>query len=116
MYWPSRVYLAQSTILCLQPELHGVLPVVHNSFTLLHRDAVEWPDMLKQAVAVCNSLTLMTRTQVVGDLAEKAAFKTVEARFVVSTACSLSHTFPLNSPIARRMASTAEQPPFWTKH
>ena len=70
----------------LQPELHGILPVEHGNFQSLQRDAVAWPKMLKKAVAVCNALTLVKKNEVVGDLAEKAAFKRLEARFLVSSA------------------------------
>ena len=46
--------------------------------------AMRWPNRLKQALAVCNSLTLIGRNQLVGDDADKQAFKPVEARFLVS--------------------------------
>ncbi len=46
--------------------------------------AMRWPNRLKQALAVCNSLTLIGRNQLVGDDADKQAFKAVEARFLVS--------------------------------
>ena len=46
--------------------------------------AMHWPNRLKQALAVCNSLTLIGRNQLVGDDADKQAFKAVEARFLVS--------------------------------
>ena len=45
---------------------------------------MRWPNCLKQALAVCNSLTLIGRNQLVGDDADKQAFKAVEARFLVS--------------------------------
>ena len=61
-----------------------MLPVEHGKFAPLQQMAMRWPRRLKQAVAVCNSLTLTTRSQVVGDLADKQAFKAVEARFLVS--------------------------------
>ena len=51
----------------------------------LQRLSVRWPPRLKQAAAVCNSLNLIGRNQVVGDLADKQAFKAVEARFQVSS-------------------------------
>ena len=70
----------------LQPELHGMLPVEGGAFTGLQQTATRWPEQLKTAVAVCNSLTLVNKTQVVGDLADKQAFTAVEARFLV---CSL---------------------------
>ena len=68
----------------LQPELYGMLPVEGGQFTGLQRSAARWPDSLKQAAAMCTSLTLVNKRQVVGDLADKQAFKAVEARFLVS--------------------------------
>lgn len=68
----------------MQPELHGLVPVEQGSYTGLHSMAMGWPDRLKQALAVCNSLTLIGRNQLVGDDADKQAFKAVEARFLVS--------------------------------
>ena len=61
-----------------------MLPVEEGKFTGLQQSAVRWPDSLKQAAAVCTSLTLLNKQQVVGDLADQQAFKSVEARFVVS--------------------------------
>ena len=68
----------------MQPELHGMLPVEEGQFLGLQCMAMRWPNRLKQAAAVCNSLTLINRSQVVGDAADKQAFTAVEARFVVS--------------------------------
>ena len=68
---------------CVQPELHGMVPVEGGQFGGLQRMATRWPNRLKQAAAVCNSLTLINRKQVVGDAADKQAFKAVEAQFVV---------------------------------
>lgn len=68
----------------VQPELYGMLPVEDGKFTAMQRMAVRWPNRLKQAAAVCNSLTFINKHQVVGDAADKQAFKAVEARFVVS--------------------------------
>lgn len=70
-------------MLWLQPELHGMLPVEGGQFTGLQQSATHWPDSLKQAAALCNSLTPVGKNQVVGDLADKQAFKAVEARFLV---------------------------------
>ena len=69
--------------MCVQPELHGMVPVEGGQFGGLQRMAMRWPNRLKQAAAVCNSLTLINRKQVVGDAADKQAFKAVEAQFVV---------------------------------
>ncbi|DBA95269.1 TPA: hypothetical protein ACH3X3_013163 [Trebouxia sp. C0006] len=51
--------------------------------------AMRWPNRLKQAAAVCNSLTLINKSQVVGDVADKQAFKAVEARYVERNLVSL---------------------------
>ncbi len=61
-----------------------MLPVEDGQFTGMQRMAMRWPNKLKQAAAVCNSLTLINKKQVVGDAADKQAFKAVEARFLVS--------------------------------
>lgn len=69
---------------CLQPDLQGILPVVDGSFTQVQKSAFRWPERLKQAVAVCNALTLINKNHVVGDISEKEAFQAVEAQFLVS--------------------------------
>lgn len=84
--WKGKVSWIIHRVVLLQPELHGILPVEHGNFQSLQRDAVAWPKMLKKAVAVCNALTLVKKNEVVGDLAEKVAFKRLEARFLVSSA------------------------------
>ena len=65
-----------------------MLPVEGAKFTGLQQLAVRWPKALKQAAALCTSLMLVRKNQVVGDVADKQAFKAVEARFVVSPCCS----------------------------
>lgn len=67
----------------LQPHLHGVVPVVEGEFAPLQHSAVWWPTRLRQAAAVCNALTLVHRNKVLGDAAELAMYKAVEAHFVV---------------------------------
>ncbi len=69
----------------MQSDLHGMIPVVGGQFLSLQSDAIRWPSGLKQAAAVCNSLTLISKSKVVGELGERRAFNAVEARFVVST-------------------------------
>lgn len=64
-----------------------MLPVEGGRFTGLQQSAVRWPDRLRQAAALCNSLTVIRKSQVVGDVADKQAFKAVEAHFVVSQLC-----------------------------
>ncbi|DBA77564.1 TPA: hypothetical protein ACH3X1_009370 [Trebouxia sp. C0004] len=71
------------------PELHGMLPVEGAKFVGLQQSAVRWPEDLKQAAALCTSLMLVRKNQVVGDLADKQAFKAVEARFVGRDAIAL---------------------------
>ena len=67
----------------LQAELHGVLPVVDSCFVPLQQTAVYWSNTLKQAVAVCNSLVMITKTAVAGLDVERSLFRAVEARFLV---------------------------------
>ena len=73
----------------MQSDLHGMIPVVGGQFLSLQTDAIRWPNGLKQAAAVCNSLTLISKSKVVGELGERRAFNAVEARFVVSIFCAL---------------------------
>ena len=61
-----------------------MLPVAAGQFLSLQQDAVRWPNSLRQAAAVCNALTLINRSQVVGELGERRAFVKAEARFLVS--------------------------------
>ena len=61
-----------------------MVPVEGGSFSGLQQMAVRWPARLKQAAALCHSLNLIAKRQVVGDLADKQAFKAVEARFQVT--------------------------------
>jgi hypothetical protein len=59
------------------------MPVVEGNFASLQKDAVWWPVRLRQAAAVCNSLTFVRKNKVVGDAAEKKMCQAVEAHFVV---------------------------------
>ena len=68
---------------CLQVRLHGVLPVKNGSFQPLQQCAAYWNDRLKQAAAVCNGLTWVSKRSVVGNNLEIKLFAMVEARFVV---------------------------------
>lgn len=65
-----------------------MLPVEGAKFGGLQQLAVRWPEALKQAAALTTSLMLVRKSQVVGDVADKQAFKAVEARFVVSSEAS----------------------------
>ena len=67
----------------MQPELQGMLPIVKGKFAALQHSAVQWPNSLRQCAAACNSLNLINRRHVVGDVADYTAFKACEARFVV---------------------------------
>lgn len=77
----------------MQPELHGMVPVEDGELGGLHQMAMHWPLRLKQAVAVCNSLTLIGKSQVVGDLADKQAFKAIEACFLVRASVAFCQHF-----------------------
>ena len=67
----------------MQAELHGVLPVHKSRFEPLQKSAFRWSNRLKQAVAVCNSLTYVNKGTVAGADMERSMFKAVEARFLV---------------------------------
>ena len=69
----------------MQAELHGVMPVHKGEFQVLQKSALQWGNRLKQAVAVCNSLNMVNKTTVGGNDMERAMFKAVEARFLVSS-------------------------------
>ena len=60
-----------------------MVPINGSTFGELQRDASQWSNGLKQSVAVCNSLNLVNRHQVMGDQADYTAFKACEALFVV---------------------------------
>ena len=81
---PPHSYTAQ-VYLDVQPDLHGLIPVIDGQFTSLQKDAVWWPPRLRQAAAICNSLTFVRKNKVVGDTAELKLCKAVEANFVVSS-------------------------------
>ena len=53
-------------------------------FEALQHSAVRWSNTLKQAAAVCHSLTMVNKSTVAGVDSERSMFKAVEARFVVS--------------------------------
>lgn len=65
----------------MQAELHGIIPVSNGSFEPLQQSAIRWSNALRQAAAVCNGLTLINKTTVVGEEVEQKVFKLVEARF-----------------------------------
>ena len=67
----------------MQTELAGVLPVHKGEFQAIQQSALRWSNRLKQAVAVCNSLTMVNKNTVVGADMERSMFKAVEARFLV---------------------------------
>ena len=82
-----------------------MLPVERAKFTGLQQSAVHWPEDLKQAAALCTSLTLVNRRAVVGDLADKQAFRAVEARFVVGLLAAADIT-------AQQYITSPSSPPF----
>ncbi|KAL0030049.1 hypothetical protein WJX79_003470 [Trebouxia sp. C0005] len=63
-------------------ELAGVLPVHKGEFQPIQQSALRWSNRLKQAVAVCNSLTMVNKITVAGADMERSMFKAVEARFL----------------------------------
>ena len=67
-----------------QAELHGVIPASQGRFEGLQHTGLRWSNRLRQAAAVCNSLTMITKSVIVGEDMEKVLFKNVEARFLVS--------------------------------
>ena len=62
-----------------------MLPVSKGVFEPLQRSALGWSNRLRQAAAVCNGLTMINRSTVVGDIMERSLFQAVEARFLVSS-------------------------------
>ncbi|KAL3147625.1 hypothetical protein ABBQ38_014675 [Trebouxia sp. C0009 RCD-2024] len=86
------------TLTANMSNLHGMLPLVEGQFLTLQLDAVRWPNDVRQAAAVCNALTLITKSQVAGELGEREAFNKVEARFVERNVV----TFPLQTKQAGR--------------
>ena len=67
----------------LQTELAGMIPVHKREFQPIQQSALRWGNRLKQAVAVCNSLTMVNKNTIVGVDMERSIFKAVEARFLV---------------------------------
>ncbi|KAL0049927.1 hypothetical protein WJX82_000871 [Trebouxia sp. C0006] len=63
-------------------RLHGMLPVTNGVFEPLQSNAVRWSNNLAQAAAVCHGLTMINKSTIVGDDAERRLFQTVEARFL----------------------------------
>ena len=68
-----------------QTELAGMIPVHKREFQPIQQSALRWSNRLKQAVAVCNSLTMVNKNTVVGVDMERSIFRAVEARFLVCT-------------------------------
>lgn len=60
------------------------MPVKHGCFESLQHNAVQWCHTLKQAAAVCHSLSMVNKSTVAGVDLERSLFKLVEARFLVS--------------------------------
>ena len=66
-----------------------MLPVHEGSFASLQQSALRWGNRLKQACAVCHSLSMVGKGSVAGLDVEHALFKAVEARFLVRLHCSV---------------------------
>lgn len=75
-----QVWLTQHGV-TMQAEFHGMLPVAEGAFEALQQSAVRWSNRLKQACAVCHSLTVISKTTAVGEAYEQHLFKAVEAHF-----------------------------------
>ena len=69
----------------MQVKLHGVIPVEDGCFRSLQQSSVYWNVRLRQAAAVCNGLTWVSKTTLAGDDLERKLFDMVEARFLVSS-------------------------------
>ncbi|KAL0043037.1 hypothetical protein WJX79_007543 [Trebouxia sp. C0005] len=85
-------------------ELHGVLPVQQAAFGPLQSHASRWTNQLRQAFAVCHSLSMVSKSVVAGDDMERTLFKTVEARFLDRATVVL----PRQPTRAHRSSSLAE--------
>ncbi len=57
--------------------------MVEGNFAPLQKEAVWWPARLRQAAAICNSLTFVRKNMVVGDPVDMKMCQAVEAHFVV---------------------------------
>ena len=68
----------------MQAEWHGIVPVTNGAFEPIQSSAVRWSNQLKQAAAVCNELTMINKSTIVGEDMEQKLFKAVEARFKAS--------------------------------
>ncbi|DBA71770.1 TPA: hypothetical protein ACH3X2_011036 [Trebouxia sp. C0005] len=79
---PQRHVALRLRHIVLQTELAGVLPVHKGEFQPIQQSALRWSNRLKQAVAVCNSLTMVNKNTVVGVNMERSMFKAVEALFL----------------------------------
>lgn len=67
----------------VQVELHGIMPVSDGQFEGLQQNGVRWSNRLRQAAAVCHSLTMVNKTVLAGEPMERSMFKLVEAQFLV---------------------------------
>ena len=76
--------------------MHGVLSVDKATFGPLQTSATTWSNRLTQAAAACNGLIMINRSTVVGDEMESALFKTVEARFLVTSFINLLDVLPVS--------------------
>lgn len=87
-YFSEAALLVNVFSFDLQPQFHGMLPVVSGRLRHLQRASIQWPNSLKQCAAVCNSLSLASKGSLVGDPADYSAFVATEATFVVCFAAS----------------------------
>ena len=80
--WISALIIV-NTVLLHQVALHGIIPANNGKLEGLKQNATQWSNRLKQAAAVCHSLTMVHKQLVVGDAMEHSFFKLVEAHFLV---------------------------------
>ena len=97
----------------MQTELAGVLPVHKGEFQAIQQSALRWSNRLKQAVAVCNSLTMINKNTVVGADMERSMFKAVEARFLVGPPGLLADTQGWRSAPCRDLRCQAQLGGCW---
>ena len=60
-----------------------MVPVHKAAFVPMQQSAVAWSNRLKQAFAVCHTLSSVSKSVVAGADMERFLFKLVEARFLV---------------------------------
>lgn len=67
----------------MQGKLHGIITCENGQLAGLKTEAVAWGSDIKRMLALCHDLVPLSKSQVVGPLAEQKAFAAVEASFKV---------------------------------